>query len=161
MMDQIIARFPGVSCAWTDADGCVTSECYGMADRERGIPVDENTIFPACSIAKFITALCLMKLQEQGAIDIDMPVNDYLHQWKLRTQDGNESNATIRALMCHTLVSLTAKTPFMVCAGATRTSACWIFWKVGLPTTTALRGRKRNPARPLRIPMRGIAYSSC
>ena len=102
MKDQIIARFPGVSCAWTDADGCVTSECYGMADRERGIPVDENTIFPACSIAKFITALCLMKLQEQGAIDIDMPVNDYLHQWKLRTQDGNESNATIRALMCHT-----------------------------------------------------------
>ena len=44
MMDQIIARFPGISCAWTDADGCVTSECYGMADRERGIPVDENTI---------------------------------------------------------------------------------------------------------------------
>ena len=102
MMDQIIARFPGISCAWTDADGCVTSECYGMADRERGIPVDENTIFPACSISKFITALCLMKLQEQGVINIDAPVNAYLHQWKLRTQDGNESNATIRALMCHT-----------------------------------------------------------
>ena len=102
MMDQIIARFPGVSCAWTDADGCVTSECYGMADRERGIPVDENTIFPACSISKFITALCLMKLQEQGAINIDAPVNADLHQWKLRTQDGNESNATIRALICHT-----------------------------------------------------------
>lgn len=102
MMDQIIARFPGVSCAWTDADGCVTSECYGMADRERGIPVYANTVFPAASISKFITAIGLMKLQEQGVIDIDMPVNDYLHQWKLRTQDGNESNATIRALMCHT-----------------------------------------------------------
>ena len=102
MMDQIIARFPGVSCAWTDADGCVTSECYGMADRGRGIPVDANTVFPAASISKFVTALCLMKLQEQGAINIDAPVNDYLHQWKLRTQDSNESNATIRALMCHT-----------------------------------------------------------
>ena len=102
MMDQIIARFPGVSCAWTDADGCVNAECYGTADRERGIPVDANTVFPAASISKFVTALCLMKLQEQGAINIDMPVNDYLHQWKLRTTDGNESNATIRALMCHT-----------------------------------------------------------
>ena len=102
MMDQIIARFPGVSCAWTDADGCVTAECYGTADRECGIPVDANTVFPAASISKFVTALCLMKLQEQGVIDIDMPVKDYLHQWKLRTQVGNESNATIRALMCHT-----------------------------------------------------------
>ena len=102
MMDQIIARFPGISCAWVDVAGFMTTECYGMADRERGIPVDANTVFPAASISKFITALCLMKMQEQGAIDIDMPVNDYLHQWKLRTQDGNESNATIRALMCHT-----------------------------------------------------------
>ena len=101
-LQEITQRFPGISCAWVDAAGFMTTECYGMADRERGIPVDENTIFPACSISKFITALCLMKLQEQGAINIDAPVNDYLHQWKLRTQDGNESNATIRALMCHT-----------------------------------------------------------
>ena len=101
MMDQIIARFPGISCAWADAAGFMTTECYGMADRERGIPVDANTVFPACSISKFITAIGLMKLQEQGAINIDAPVNDYLHQWKLRTTDGGESNATIRALMCH------------------------------------------------------------
>ena len=29
-------------------------------------------------------------------------INDYLQQWKLLTMDGNESDATIRALMCHT-----------------------------------------------------------
>lgn len=102
MMDQIIARFPGISCAWTDAAGCVTTECHGVADKDRNILVDEDTIFPACSISKFITALCLMKLQEHGAIDIDASVNAYLHQWKLRTSNGIESTATIRALMCHT-----------------------------------------------------------
>jgi CubicO group peptidase (beta-lactamase class C family) len=64
--------------------------------------VDEDTIFPACSISKFVTAICVMKLQEQRAIDIDVPVNNYLRQWKLRTTDGSESDATIRALLCHT-----------------------------------------------------------
>ena len=102
MMEQIIARFPGISCAWMDAAGCVTTECWGVADKEHNLPVDEDTIFPACSISKFVTAICLMKLQEQQVIDIDVPVNNYLRQWKLRIQDGSESGATIRSLLCHT-----------------------------------------------------------
>jgi CubicO group peptidase (beta-lactamase class C family) len=102
MMEQIIARFPGVSCSWVDAAGCVTTECWGVADQERNLPVDEDTIFPACSISKFITALCVMKLHERHILDIAAPVNAYLRQWKLRTPEGSESDATIRALMCHT-----------------------------------------------------------
>ncbi len=111
-LQEITQRFPGISCAWVDAAGFMTTEYYGMADRERGIPVDANTVFPAASISKFVTALCLMKLQEQGAINIDAPVNAYLHQWKLRTQDGNESNATIRALMCHTAGTIDGEDAF-------------------------------------------------
>ena len=102
MMEQIIARFPGVSCAWVDAAGRVTTKCWGVADQERNLPVDEDTIFPACSISKFVTAICVMELQERQAIDIDAPVNKYLRRWKLRTPEGSESTATIRALLCHT-----------------------------------------------------------
>ena len=102
MMEQIIARFPGVSCAWMDAAGRVNTMCWGVADKECNLPVEENTIFPACSISKFITALCVMKLHERHVLDIAAPVNAYLRQWKLRTPEGSESDATIRALMCHT-----------------------------------------------------------
>ena len=102
MSQEIIDRFPGISCAYRDATGNITTECYGVADKESNIPVDENTIFPACSISKFITAICVMKLQEQNVLNIDDPVNDYLHHWKLLTMDGRESDATTRALMCHT-----------------------------------------------------------
>ena len=73
--------FPGIGCAWTNADGKATAEYYGVADRESNTPVNRDTIFPACSISKFITAICVMKLHEQGAIDIDHPVNYYLHQY--------------------------------------------------------------------------------
>jgi len=102
MVHQIMARFPGISCAYRDATGKVTTESFGVADKESNIPVDDNTIFPACSISKFVTALCVMKLQEQNVLDIDAPVNEYLHQWKVLTMDGSESDATVRALMCHT-----------------------------------------------------------
>lgn len=43
-----------------------------------------------------------MKLHEQGAVDINDPVNHYLQQWKLRSPDGSESNASIRSILCHT-----------------------------------------------------------
>ena len=94
--------FPGIGCAWTNADGKATAEYYGVADRESNAPVNRDTIFPACSISKFITAICIMILHEQGATDIDRPINHYLQQWKLRTLDGSESNASVRSLLCHT-----------------------------------------------------------
>ena len=102
MERKIIGSFPGIGCAYVDAAGSAVTACYGFAERESSIPVDEHTIFPACSISKFVTAICVMKLHEQKAVDIDAPVNAYLHQWKLRIPDGGESDATIRSLLCHT-----------------------------------------------------------
>ena len=102
MEQQIMERFPGIGCAWADAAGKEAAEYNGFADRENRVPVDENTIFPACSISKFITAVCVMKLHEQKQIDIDRPVNRYLRQWKLLTPDGSESDASIRSVLCHT-----------------------------------------------------------
>ena len=102
MKNQIIERFPGIGCVWVNAAGEYAEEYFGFADIENKVVVDENTIFPACSISKFITALCVMKLHEQKLIDIDKPANLYLKQWKLRMSDGNESSATIRAILCHT-----------------------------------------------------------
>ncbi|MBP5489213.1 MAG: serine hydrolase [Lachnospiraceae bacterium] len=99
---QIYERFPGVSCAYRDAAGREILKYDGMADTENAVPVDGNTAFPACSISKFVTAITVMKLQEQGVLQIDEPVNRYLHQWKLLAADGTESNATIRLLLSHT-----------------------------------------------------------
>ncbi len=98
---EIQDRFLGISSAYSDSDGRITTDYSGFADKETNIPVDENTIFPACSISKFITAICVMKASEQGLIDIDAPVNNYLSNWKLRTPAGDESKASIRSLLCH------------------------------------------------------------
>ena len=98
----LTARFPGVGFASCGADGRITASFHGFANRENHTPVDGSTIFPACSIAKFVTALCMMRLQEEHLINIDAPVNDRLRTWKLQTPQGCESDASVRALLCHT-----------------------------------------------------------
>ena len=101
-LETIRKRFPGISCAYRDAEGIITTKCFGFADKEENVPVDENTAFPACSISKFITGICIMKEYEQGRIDIDKPVNLHLRSWKLLNSSGNESDAPIRSLLSHT-----------------------------------------------------------
>ena len=93
MLKQMLDRFPGIGCAYMDGAGKVNTEYHG---------VDENTVFLAASMSKFVTALCLMKLHEDRVIDIDAPVNAWLKHWKLRTPDGQESDAAIRSIMSHT-----------------------------------------------------------
>ena len=102
MLNQMINRFSGIGCAYVDATGKVITEYYGYAGKESNILVDENTVFPACSMSKFVTAICLMQLHEENLIDLDESVNNYLKQWKLLTIDRNESAATIRSIMSHT-----------------------------------------------------------
>ena len=102
MNDRLQRTFPGISLAYGNMSGSTKSWRYGFADREEKIPVEEDTVFPANSISKFITAMCVMKEYEQGAFDIERSVNHYLGQWKLLTPDGDESEATIRDLLRHT-----------------------------------------------------------
>jgi CubicO group peptidase (beta-lactamase class C family) len=54
------------------------------------------------SISKPITATGLMKLVEQGKVDLDRPANDYLGQGKITGLAGDASAATVRRVLSHT-----------------------------------------------------------
>ncbi|MCR5460737.1 MAG: beta-lactamase family protein [Acetatifactor sp.] len=99
---KILSRFPGVSIVCGTAGGEARTEVYGVSDKESGTSVERDTVFPGCSVSKFVTALIVMRMQESKMIDIDCKVNDYLRQWKLLTPNGKLSEATIRSILCHT-----------------------------------------------------------
>lgn len=57
----------------------LVSKGYGHADRSAEVPVDaETTLFPTASVAKLFTWTAVMQLVEQGKLDLDADVNDYL-----------------------------------------------------------------------------------
>lgn len=98
----IANRFPGLSLAYRNTEGRISSMYFGASDLEDSKPVNGDIVFPACSISKFITSICVMKMHEMKTIDIDEPVNKYLISWKLLTPDGAESDAAVRSLLNHT-----------------------------------------------------------
>lgn len=62
---------PGVSIAATKNEQIVYAAGYGFADVDNLTRVDENTLFRLASVSKSQAALCIMKLYEQGLIEMD------------------------------------------------------------------------------------------
>lgn len=64
-------------------------------------PVNENTVFPVASISKWITSFGVLKLVEQGKLDLDKPIDDYLTRWHLPESEFDNRKVTIRRLLSH------------------------------------------------------------
>jgi CubicO group peptidase (beta-lactamase class C family) len=67
-----------------------------------GAPVDRDTLFQAASISKWVAAWGVMKLAEEGRIDLDAPVSMYITRWRLPDGRFDESQVTVRRLLSHT-----------------------------------------------------------
>ena len=74
---------------------------YGFADIEAGEPVDPtHTLFRPGSVSKLFTWVAVMQLVEQGRLDLDTDVNDYLEGFRIA--DTFDAPVTLRHAMTHT-----------------------------------------------------------
>lgn len=73
---------------------------YGYADVEKKTPVSaDNTLFRPGSISKLFTWTAVMQLVEQGKLDLDRDVNDYLD---FKIPATYSKPITLRNIMTHT-----------------------------------------------------------
>jgi CubicO group peptidase (beta-lactamase class C family) len=93
---------PGLSLACIH-DGTVEwTEAFGVA-RVGGEPVTPETLFQASSIGMPVTAVAVLRLVEQGKLNLDADVSQYLRSWKLPTNRFTEQKkVTLRELLSHT-----------------------------------------------------------
>ena len=70
--------------------------------RSTGAPVSERSVFQVASLSKWITAWGVMALVEDGLINLDTPVSEYLSRWRLPASDFDNSGVTVRRLLSHT-----------------------------------------------------------
>lgn len=75
---------------------------YGYQDVEHHIPVDPNrTLFRPGSVSKLFTWVAVMQMVEQGRLDLDADINQYLKTFQIRdTYPGQP--VTMRHIMTHT-----------------------------------------------------------
>jgi len=106
-LPKLLSEFhvPGVSYAVYEQDD-VYSFSAGNSGARLTHKVDEDTLFHACSMSKLVTSLIVLKLVEQGVLDLDAPVNEYLQNWKLSSNETLISQSTKSDVQDVTLIHL-------------------------------------------------------
>jgi CubicO group peptidase (beta-lactamase class C family) len=91
---------PGVAIGIFD-NGVLTTRGLGVTNVDDPLPVTEHTVFPIASISKTFAATMMMRLVEQGKVDLKAPVRKYLPDFKVR-DDAVSRDVTVWNLLTHT-----------------------------------------------------------
>ena len=92
-------KVPSLAYALIGRDGVIWSESVGVIDKMTGTPPSADTLYCIGSCSKVFAVAAVMKLVEQGKIDIDKPYITYVPQFRMLSEEA--SDITIRMLMSH------------------------------------------------------------
>ncbi|MEZ6097207.1 MAG: serine hydrolase [Pirellulaceae bacterium] len=89
-------KIPGLSIAISFENDIAFSKAIGLADVENGVPATNQTRFRTASIAKSMTAVLIMRLVEEGKIDLDEDVSTYCPEFGKKRW-----SVSVRQVMSH------------------------------------------------------------
>ena len=105
---QEMARrnIPGLSIALVNGQELIWARGFGLADKAHGVAVTPNTAFRAGGIAKLLTATAALQLVEQQRLGLDVPIQQALGEFHVRSrfhpdQDAADRDITLRRLLSH------------------------------------------------------------
>lgn len=78
-------------------NGKIADEFFYSADK----PINGQTVFPVASISKWVTSFGILRLVEEGKLELDKPINSYLTRWKLPASEFDNTKVTVRKLLSH------------------------------------------------------------
>lgn len=74
----------------------------GSFHSSAGKPVGQDSVFQVASLGKWVAAVGVMTLVEDGLVDLDTPVSRYLTRWQLPESAFDNDGVTVRRLLSHT-----------------------------------------------------------
>ncbi|HEY3908469.1 MAG TPA: serine hydrolase [Stellaceae bacterium] len=93
-------RIPGLAMAVLRRGAPPALRCWGVCDVDTGAPVTTDTVFAICSVTKSFTATALALLVDQGRLEWDRPVREYLPEFRLCDPVAT-NQAALRDLLTH------------------------------------------------------------
>ncbi len=94
-------KTPGVSIAVVNEYRIEWARGFGVCEWGKSDPVTETTLFQAGSISKPIFALGIMRLVQEGRLNLDEDVNSYLKSWKVPVNRSWQPKITLRQILSH------------------------------------------------------------
>ena len=95
-------QVPGAAIALVKEGEPVWAKTWGYADQEAGRLLTLDTRCRVESISKSVTAWGVLKLVEEGRIDLNAPVTSYLKNWSFPPPAYPVKEVTVRRLLSHT-----------------------------------------------------------
>ena len=92
----------GASIGIVDHNNVVLAKGYGFADKKNKVAADENTIYGIGSMSKTFTAMAIMKLHEEGKIDLEKSAEFYIPELTMKSLVENGPILKIKELLTHT-----------------------------------------------------------
>lgn len=103
------ARVPGIGIAILNGGKVVYLKAYGVRDKEKNLPLTPDSVMTAASLSKVAFAYMVMQLVDEGVVDLDKPVYQYLPKalpeydaYKDLANDLRYKKITARMLLSHT-----------------------------------------------------------
>ncbi|OJJ23956.1 hypothetical protein BKI52_01145 [marine bacterium AO1-C] len=93
-------KVPGVAMVIVKDGKVAYQKGYGYRDVAKKLPVTPQTQFAIGSSSKAFTATTVCQLVDDGVLDLDKPLKEYLPDFKLY-DDYVTNNMTARDLLCH------------------------------------------------------------
>ena len=94
-------HLPSVAVALIDDQDTVWQEAFGLASVEKDIPATVDTVYKLWSVSKVFTAIETMRLVEEGLVDLDAPITDYLPDFSIQNRFLDSEPITIRSILAH------------------------------------------------------------
>ncbi|WP_461630816.1 serine hydrolase domain-containing protein [Labilibaculum euxinus] len=93
---------PGAGVAMVSGDSIVLLKGIGKADVEKNLDVNENTMFRLGSVSKLFVGIAILKLQEEGRLNLKDKVRDILPNLEIKNPWESEYPIRIENLLEHT-----------------------------------------------------------
>lgn len=95
-------KIPGAAVAIVEAGETTFAVGFGSKHPDRDEPVQPSTLFRIGSVTKTLTAIGLLGLVEQGLVDINAPITDYIPDFSFARDANWAPSITVRNLLTHT-----------------------------------------------------------
>ncbi len=90
---------PGLTLGIADRNGVAAVRTYGHADVKTGLPVAPQNLFEIGSITKSFVAITLLQLRDEGKVDLNRPIREYLPWLRI---ESSYAPITVHHLLTHT-----------------------------------------------------------
>lgn len=95
-------HFPGLAYGIVVDGKLVHAGNYGYTDLEKKVPVSSSSLFRIASMSKSFTAMAILKLRDDGKLDLDAPAHRYIPELKkLKYPTADSPPFTVRHLLTH------------------------------------------------------------